>query len=52
VLLGRSFGLTESQIFEAIGWGALYGGPAAVSVAAQATEGLLDASRIEVGRPA
>jgi hypothetical protein len=51
VLLGRSFGLTESQIFEAIGWGALYGGPAAVSVAAQATEGLLDASRIEVGRP-
>jgi hypothetical protein len=52
VLLGQSFGLTESQIFEAIGWGALYGGPAAVSVAAQATEGLLDTSRLEAGHRA
>jgi hypothetical protein len=36
VLLGRGLGMTEGQINEAIGWGALYGGPAAISIAAEA----------------
>lgn len=39
ILLGRSFGMTEGQINEAIGWGALYGGPAAISVASEAMTG-------------
>jgi alkylhydroperoxidase/carboxymuconolactone decarboxylase family protein YurZ len=41
VALARSLDMTKSQIHEAIAWGALYGGPAAVSIAAAATTDLL-----------
>ena len=40
VLMGRGLGMTDRQISEAIGWGMLYGGPASVSVAADAIRDL------------
>ena len=42
-LLGRGFGMTKAQIAEAIGWGMSYGGPSAVSIAAEAAGDILDA---------
>lgn len=41
VSLARSLGMTSAQIHEAVAWGALYGGPAAVSVAVASTKELL-----------
>lgn len=40
-LMGRGFGMTDEWIADAITWGMLYGGPSALSVAAEATEGIL-----------
>lgn len=41
-LLGRGFGMTDEYIADAISWGMLYGGTASISIAAEATEGILD----------
>lgn len=40
-LLGRSLGMTTSQIGEAVAWGALYGGVEGVAIAADAMSGIL-----------
>jgi len=36
VLLARGFGMTKEEVFQAIGWGALYGGMEAVTIADEA----------------
>jgi hypothetical protein len=40
-LMGRGFGMTDEQLTDAVIWGMLYGGPAAVSVATEATSDIL-----------
>ena len=42
VLLGRGLGMTKAQLIEAIGWGMSYGGPNAVSIAAEAAGDVLE----------
>jgi hypothetical protein len=42
VLMGRGFGMTDEQLADGIVWGMLYGGPASVSIAAEACQGILD----------
>ncbi len=42
VLLGRGFGMTRDEILDAIGWAMVYGGPAAISIAADAVGDVLD----------
>jgi len=41
-LMGRGFGMTSEQLTDAIVWGMLYGGPAAVSIADEACGDVLD----------
>jgi hypothetical protein len=36
-LLGRSLGMTDDQLFDAIGWGMLYGGPESIEAVADLT---------------
>jgi hypothetical protein len=36
-LLGRSLGMTDDQLFDAIGWGMLYGGPESIEAVAGLT---------------
>lgn len=40
-LIGRGLGMSDDELYEAVAWGALYGGPGGMSTAAQALEGVL-----------